>query len=164
MNGQRSAVGVPEDGIAAAAAWWASRLGNCHHDPIGLDAPDKALSVDDMQWVIEMNLQAKRGKYDPGQLERYRAALAEAIWEHLRGCPGAGTCGGRSVGPGRHTIACDYDPDQTLCSGAARAGIELDSLDLPCKTTMLLQADSITVSEGYGGPWMTIWDGRPTGS
>src|ERR1700722_6734181 len=104
MSGQRSAVGVPEEGIAAAAAWWASRLGNCHHDPIGLDKPDKPVTVGDMEWVIEMNLQAERGKYGPAQVERYRLALGEVIWEHLRGCPGTGTCGGMSVGPGRHRI------------------------------------------------------------
>jgi hypothetical protein len=147
---------IPQGAVLAAAAWWASRLGNCHHDVVGLSAPDRQLTAAGMDLAISMNLEAVRGKYSAGQAAAYRQALEEVIGEHVRDCRPP-TCGGKYVGHGRHVFNCDYDPDETLCRAAERAGIDLDSRDLPAKTFMILKADSVTVSEGYGAPLETIW-------
>lgn len=160
MDEDLAAPDFPAEAIAAAAAWWASRLGNCLHDPIGLDAPNRQLTVNDMEWVIQLNLQTQRGKYSPEQVQVYQIELDRVIREHLRGCPGTGECGKVYVGHGEHRINCDYDPDETLSAAAERAGIDLDSSDLPCKTTMILAIKSITVKEGYAAPWVTIWSSR----
>src|ERR1035441_9595277 len=54
---------IPQGAVLAAAAWWASRLGNCHHDVVGLSAPNRQLTAAGMDLAISMNLEAVRGKY-----------------------------------------------------------------------------------------------------
>lgn len=154
---------IPQGAVVAAAAWWASRLGNCHHDVVGLSAPNRRLTVADMELAISMNLETVRGKHSAGQVESYRQALEGVIGEHVAGCTPP-ICGGKHVGRGRHVFDCDYDPGETLCVAAERAGIDLDARDLPAKTFMILTADSVTVSEGYGAPLETIWQKAGAGA
>jgi hypothetical protein len=142
----------------AAADWWASRLGNCHHDTVGLDAPRRALTVADMETAIEMNLRVKRGKYDDNQVAVFQIALSVVLADHLATCTQGYASSRSHCSTGRHVVFCDWDPDGTLVRAAERAGIDLDSDDLPRKTTMIIKpGETIQVSEGYGAPYITIW-------
>lgn len=145
-----------QSAIQASAAWWASRLGNCHHDPVGLNSPNARLTVDDMEWAVLLNVSTVRGKYSAGEQDAYRQALEGVITDHLRDCAGP-DCHGKRRGDGRHVFECDYDPDAVLCAAAERAGISLGSRDLPMKTFMIFEADSVVVSEGYGAPFEVVW-------
>jgi hypothetical protein len=153
-------IAPPREAIAAAAAWWASRLGDCHHDAVGLNAPNVRLTVEDMETAISENITTMRGKYSAEEQELFRIALEDAIAAHLRGEEPA-TSGTRrsAVRYSNHedVVYCDYDPDETLIAAAEAAGIDLDSRDLPRKTTMIFSNSRVIVSEGYAAPFVAIW-------
>lgn len=130
---------------ATAAAWWASRLGNATHNA-GMG------NVSEMDLTISLNLDTIRGSRTPHEQERFRVALEAVIGEHLRDCATCAT----SV-PDHHVIRVEYDPDKLLFAAAARAGIDMESRELPVKTFMIFRPESVTVSEGYGAPLVTIW-------
>lgn len=129
----------------AAATWWASRLGNATHN-VGMG------NVSEMELTISLNLDTIRGSRTEAEQERFREALEAIIAEHLRDCD---TCA--FAVPDHHVVKVDYDPDELLFAAAARAGIDMDSRELPAKTTMVFRGGSVRVSEGYGTPYVTIW-------
>jgi hypothetical protein len=154
------AIAPPREAIAAGAAWWASRLGNCHHDSVGLNAPRRRLTAEDMEAAIYENLATVRGRYSTEEAARFRIALEDAIAAHLRGEEPV-TSGTKRHAPryGNHqdVVYCDYEPDETLIAAAEAAGIDLGRRDLPVKTDMVFSNTRVTVSEGYGAPDVTIW-------
>ena len=148
---------VTREAIAAGAAWWASRLGNCHHDVVGLNAPNRRLTVEDMELAVSMNAGTVRGKYSPEEAGRFRVALETAIDAHLRGVLPVQQRRHPRYDNHQDVVSCDYDPDNTLCAAAEAAGLDLDSRDLPAKTMMIFRDSKVIVSEGYGAPYVTIW-------
>ena len=137
---------MTETPAATAAAWWASRLGDAtHHVGMG--------NVSEMELTISLNLDTVRGSRTPQEQERFRQALEAVIGEHLRDCD---TCA--LAVPDHHVVKVDYDPDDFLCAAADRAGIDMSPRELPAKTTMIFRPDSVKVSEGYGAPYVTIWE------
>lgn len=117
---------------AAAARWWAPRLGTDEETGLG-DSAGRVSRTDE-------------------ERERFRAALEEVTGEHLRECRG---CGGGLHG--WHSIKVDYDPDALLCAAAERARITLQLYELAKKTSMVLDDEGIRVSDGYAAPWVFIW-------
>jgi hypothetical protein len=109
-------------------------------------------NVSEMDLTISLNLDTDRGSRTPQEQRLFREALEAGIAEHLRDC---GTCA--VAVPDHHVVKVDYDPDDLLSGAAARAGIDMESRELPCKTTMVFRAGSVRVSEGYGSPYVTIW-------
>jgi hypothetical protein len=133
---------------AAAARWWASRLGNATHD-VGMG------NASEMDLTIMLNLDTVRGSRTQAEQERFRAALEAVIGEHLRECATCGNPGGGVY----HKVRVDYDPDDLLFAAAERAGIDMHSRELPAKTYMIFRDGEVIVSEGYGAPYETIWAG-----
>jgi hypothetical protein len=128
-----------------AAAWWASRLGNATHNA-GMRG------VSEMELTVMLNAGTVRGSRTAEEQERFRAALEEVIGEHLRDCPGC-----KWMPSGEHRVKVEYDPDDLLYAAAERAGIDMDSRELPVKTVMLFQGGEILAKEGYGSPYEVIW-------
>lgn len=56
---------------------------------------------------------------------------------------------------GRATLSVDYGPDRTL--GEAGGAIGLGQFDFPCKTTMWITENEVSVRAGYGAPEQVIW-------
>ncbi len=133
-NGQQ---GYPAEAVAAAARWWAAELGGTPPTPGSLT-----------------ELVARKVPFADEDRDRFRAALETSIAEHLRDCPG---CVGMSHG--RHNVRMGYDPDAVLRAAAEKAGIELLFGDLSRKTAMIFEEGAISVSEGYGAPYGTVWAG-----
>jgi hypothetical protein len=131
---------------AAAARWWASRLGNATHNA-GMG------NASEMDLTIMLNLDTARGSRTPAEQERFRVAFQEVLAEHLRECATCGNPGGSIW----HKVRVDYDPDDLLCAAAERAGIDMRSRELPAKTMMLFRDGEVVVSEGYGAPYETLW-------
>lgn len=118
----------------AAAAWWASRLGNCHHS-VGMRG------VTEMSETIRLNAE-RQNTYDDETRDLFCQHLELLI----------------DVLPpdGRRAVRVDWEPDKTLQAAAERAGIDLGLYDLPVKTSMLIEDGEIRVKEGYGARWLTI--------
>lgn len=136
---------VPAEAIAAAAAWWAARLGTVPESP-GYPAPCR---------------------YSAEETERFRVALEAAIGAHLRGeVPDLEAHPRRAAGYDNHenVVFFDYDPDDTLCAAAEAAGITLDWTSLFRKTTMTLYSGEVVVSDGYAAPREAIWSAAAEGS
>jgi hypothetical protein len=109
-------------------------------------------NISEMDLTISLNLGTVRGSRTPAEQERFREALEALIGEHLRDC---GTCA--FAVPDHHVVSVDYDPDELLFAAAGRAGIDMESRELPAKTIMVFRNGSVRVSEGYGSPYVTIW-------
>ncbi len=137
-------IAPPREGIAAAAAWWASRLGTV---PESLSVPRPC-------------------RYSDDERERFRVALEAAISANLRGgVPALQAHPKRAPRYSNHrdVVEFDYDPDDTLCAAAEAAGIRVDWTSLPRKTLMILRESEIAVSEGYGAPYEAIWPSTQEG-
>ena len=130
---------------AAAARWWASRLGNATHN-VGMG------SVCEMELTVSLNAGTVRGSRTAEEQERFRVAAEDAIGEHLRDCPAC-----EWMPSGQHRIVVEYDPDDLLRAIAERAGIDMAANELPAKTRMLFRHGEVTVKEGYGSQYVTIW-------
>jgi len=131
-------IAPPREGIAVAAAWWASRLGTVPDD---MSAPNP-------------------DRYSAEEIERFRLALETAIAAHLRGeVPVLLAHPNRAVRYSNHgdVVYFDYDPDDTLCAAAEAAGITIGWTSLPRKITMIFRESEVTVSDGYGAPYVAIW-------
>jgi hypothetical protein len=142
--------GPVRPGSRAAACWWASRLGRCHH------VTGSMRTVSGVQANIAENLVTQTG-YDDDQRDRFAAEL-----EQLIDALTPGPWHGDSV-----VVRVDWDPDKTLDAAATRAGLNLacglGRHDLPLKTTMLIEPGRIRVKEGYGAAYVEIWqDGELT--
>lgn len=138
---------IPAHAVSAAAAWWASRLGNATHDA-GMS------TMADMELTVSLNAETARGSRTPLEREAFRAALEEAIARH---CLAGARCGDMRCSARRHVVGVDYEPDELLQAAADLPELGLERGELPVKTTMLLYADRVTVSEGYAAPWVNIW-------
>lgn len=129
---------IPAGAIAAAASWWASRLGAV---PEGPSFP-------------------RPSRYSAEEAERFRIALEPSIAAHLRG--EVPELKAHSVRGGVYfrregVVQFDYDPDETLCAAAEAAGITIDWTSLPRKIMMIFRESEVTVSDGYAAPWEAIW-------
>lgn len=132
---------------AAAAEWWAGRLGHARQD-IGTRDPDQAAFV--------AFASAAGRTFTDEQREAFRRELEGTVEEHLRkwGCwepeqP--------RLGSALRCFGVDYGADPVLTDAAERAGIHLRTLDLPLKTVMWVNPGEVSVSEGYGAEPVTIW-------
>lgn len=126
-------------GVAAAAAWWASRLGT---------VPESA------------SFPSPR-RYSAEEAERFRVALEAAIAAHLRGeVPElrAHSVRGGLYFSSEGVVQFDYDPDETLCAAAEQAGITLGWTSMPRKIMMLIDESGVRVADGYAAPWETLWE------
>lgn len=119
-----------------AAAWWASRLGDCTHDA-GMR------NVAEMELTVSLNAAAVRGRFDAETVDLFAQHLEVAVEQAL------GAVEGRLV------LSTEYEPCLMLLQAARAAGIELDG-DLPVKTRMIVERGEVRVKEGYSGRWTVL--------
>ena len=129
-HGQVDEVTAVTPDVAAAAAWWSSRLAE----------------------VTLAEGAAKPRGHDLVERERYRVALEQVLAGHLRECAGCGSA------IGRHTVFTDWGPCDLLCDAAKRAGIMLDWFDLPVQSMLLFRDEAVIARQGDGRPYETVWE------
>lgn len=125
--------------IAAAADWWASRIGR------GRRASGDA-EVD----LLMAAARTQSGR-STQEVTAFRAALLDTLEKHI--APHWDTPKGAS----RRTVRVDYDPDQPLADAAEAAGLDLENGELPIKTVMWIDPGAVTVKEGYGAQRVLAW-------
>jgi hypothetical protein len=138
----------------AAAAWWASRLGNATHD-LGQRDPDARRKSADAALVS-----ALLGRtFTDDQREAFRRELAAVIEENLQSDrerdhwrPGE-----PQWGSGGRAIYADYGPAPECRRAAGLAGLSLKTLDLPLKTCMWVNPGHVKVREGHGAEIIAVW-------
>jgi hypothetical protein len=54
------------------------------------------------------------------------------------------------------SIATDYRPDDILWAAASEAGFELGDCDLPWKTGMIIDKETVSVRDGYQANWIKL--------
>lgn len=158
---------MPESGNSirpeamAAAAWWASRLGNATQDAGDRDPGAREISA------IATLASALLGRtFTDEQREAFRRELGPAIEAHLARWEtginaGAWQPDNPRWGAALRAITIDYGAHPVLREAADRAGITLRSLDLPMKTRMWINPGHVSVREGYSAGQVTVWDGTP---
>jgi hypothetical protein len=136
----------------AAAAWWASRLGNAEHD-FGQADPSARRQSD-----ITAVASALMGRTFAGdQREAFRRELATVLEERLTADADAWRPDCPRWGSARRAVYNDYGHDPALKEAAGRAGITLKILDLPLKTCMWVNPGHVSVREGHGAEIVTVW-------
>ena len=149
---------TPRPEAEAAAAWWASRLGNATQDLGQRDPAARRMSAD------AFALGALLGRtYTAEQVDVFRRELAVTIEEHLRQWEAppfedAWNPDEPQRGSALRSFGCDYHPEPVLANAADRAGIKIGSLDLPMKTVMWVNPGIVRVSEGHSGDVVTVWE------
>lgn len=148
---------APRPEAEAAAAWWASRLGNATHDVGGREPGERQNSA----FAFAVTALAGR-TFSDEQREAFRRELADGIEQHLRKWETGTFEGGWRPGEPRwgsanRSFGCDYGPEPVLREAAERAGITLKSIDLPMKTCMQVNPGEVRVGEGYNAPFADAW-------
>ena len=139
----------------AAAAWWASRLGNATHDAGKHDPSARRLSADLALFGALLGR-----TFSDEQREAFRRELAAAIEDNLAADPDGWRPEDPNWGSYCRAIHIDYGSDPVLTTAAERAGISLKTLDFPIKTCMWINPGHVKVREGYGADVVTVWDGE----
>ncbi len=144
----------------AAAAWWASRLGNARHD-LGRRDPDARRKTAETALFGALMARA----FTSGQREAFRREVAAAVEAVIAADAEAGHWRPENPrwGSAGRSICVDYGPDPVLRDAAARAGIALGPLDLPLKTCMWVTPGRGSVREGHGAETVTVWGEGPAG-
>jgi hypothetical protein len=149
----------PRPEAVAAAAWWASKLGNATHIIGRPEDPSVAAGTAFANVATSMAGRA----YTDAQRAAFRQALAERIEEliqrYTEQWPWEGMWDPTEPrkASAMRTVGCDYGPDPVLAAAAEQAGIRVTMLDLPMKTVMCIDPGEVKVSEGYGAEIQTVW-------
>lgn len=140
-----------------AAAWWASRLGNCVND-FGMG------SVAEMEMTIGANL-GPRGRFGAETVDLFQQHLEVGIEAMLAAAEARDPGSWRPSEPRRaaafRTLRVDYHPCPVLAAAAEAAGIRLGRFDLPVKTWMKVNPGQLEVKEGYSGRPGFVWQKVP---
>jgi hypothetical protein len=126
-----------------AAKWWADHLRHGSSMDNGDDSETGAMTMI-MATLLNRESLAKR---KPQDADNFETALVDVLTEKET----------------RHTfcMGVDYDPDYTLCQAADKAGIKLGMGDMPWKTLMWIDTNTIKVAEGYrAAPVVIYTDGE----
>jgi hypothetical protein len=123
----------------AAAEWWAGKLRN----PT-FDNGDRTGGSD----MASLMAHAANRPATDEKIERFRVALAASLSDEIAANPR------RAV-----RVGVDYNPDTTLRNALYAAGLDSDGMTtLPWKTRMRIEpSGEVTVGDGYGVPWKTIY-------
>lgn len=149
---------TPRPEAVAAAAWWASRLGQASHD-IG----DRTAGERDSSAFASAVAAVTGRRFTDEQVAAFRRELAGTIEEHLRKWEtgvndGAWRPEDPQWGSALRSFGCDYHPEAVLSEAAKRAGFKIGSLDLPMKTMMWVNPGVVRAGEGYGAAVVTVWE------
>lgn len=121
------------ENVNAAVNWWTEAI---QHPK--MDNGDDGLAM-----IMAMFGGHKSRQLTEAELQIFRKKLAESIIDQMNHMS-------------RVTLSVDYGPDVIL--GEAGAAIGLGQFDFPCKTTMWISEDRVSVSAGCGAPVDIIWD------
>lgn len=132
----------PKPEIAAAADWWASRLGGGR-----TDAGEAELNV------LLAGERSRTPKRTAEERAAFRAALLDTLEQHV--APHWDSTSYRASA--MRAVKVDYDPAPELADAAAAAGIELGMGEMPVKTVMWIDHGAVTVKEGYGARRVLAW-------
>lgn len=113
-----------------AAKWWAEKLRNLN--PKNFDNGDKS-GTGFLTMLLATKI-ASNVKPSAEKVEWFEEKLAEVIEEYIQE-------------NGSLKLSVDYQPDAVLSRAAIETGINLNVF--PWKTTMWVERNSITVSDGY---------------
>lgn len=126
-----------EEAVKVSVNWWADKIsGFKHHDNGANDRANfLAMAIADSMYKDP----------DENQIVIFKDALAKRIreeakeWNHV-------------------WLSVDYDPCRMLRESALEAGISV--MNFPFKTDMDIREDAVNVSDGYGQPWISIWNAK----
>lgn len=151
----------PRPEAIAAAAWWASRLGNAVHD-LGHRDPDAARKTAGANLLGATLLHRT---FTADQVEAFRREVAAGVEAVIAKDEQEGHWrpDNPQWGSAVRSIAVDYGADPVLRDAAERAGITLKTLDLPLKTCMWVNPGHVRVREGYSAAVVTVWDAADPG-
>lgn len=124
------------DNIAVAVNWWVEAIQH-----LKMDSGEKSLPSAMIAFGGNIGRQ-----YTADEIKKFREALTEIVVDEMKQ-------------KGRATLRVGYAPDYLL----SKAGdvIGLGRFDFPCKTTMWIYADKVSVSAGNSAPEEVIWEATP---
>ena len=89
-------------------------------------------------------LMSSAKEYSQKEIKIFKEALAKEIVEEMKEC-------------GDHcTISVDYNPCRILAEAGKLIGVN-EMTGYPCKTSMEISKQEVSVSAGYGASWDTLW-------
>ena len=121
-----------------AAKWWADKLRNVS---LGNFDNGDSSSTGCMAMFLAALLAMDSQPSDVA-IDLFEEKLAETIKEQVKVC-------------GSMTLSVDYRPDDTLGSIAQQTGVSPNVF--PWKTTMWIEMDKVSVSDGYAAPCEIIF-------
>lgn len=118
--------------INAAVNWWTEAI----------QCPKMDNGTDELSMLMAMLGGGSNRQLTESELQIFREKLTEGITHRMEemGCA---------------TLSVDYGPDWIL--GEAGSAIGLGQFSFPCKTTMWITENKVSVSAGYSAPEETIW-------
>lgn len=122
--------------IAAAVNWWVEAI---QHPK--LDSGENSLPL----LMIALGGNTSR-QYTADEIKKFREALTEIVVDEMKQ-------------KGRVILRVEYAPDYLLSKAGGAIG--LGQYDFPCKTTMWIYADKVSVSAGNSAPEEVIWEATP---
>ena len=124
--------------IEVAVNWWADKIGKRHPHDNGDNSTASVMAC------LMADISYK--KSTPEQLDTFKRELKKSIEEEYAKI--------ENRKYGKIYLDCDYNPCIMLKESAEIAGISLNNF--PFKTSMVISENEVTVSDGYGMPYVKI--------
>lgn len=145
-----------EQEIAVAAKWWADKLRNGSTADLG-GSRDKGAALSEMMLLL---LKSSSDPIPSETIDRFEALLRNEIRKQIGD---NWKPENPEWGAYNRVVSVDYHPCESLSNAYHGVGLDNDMADLPMKTVMRINPGKVTVAEGYGANFVTIYEaGAPS--